>query len=199
MPQPIILASGSSIRAQMLTQAGLTFEVQSPRVDEDMLRDAMLADGASPRDLADALAEMKSLRISEKRPEALVIGCDQVLDLDGRVLTKPQSREDARAQLLQLKAKRHSLLSAVVICEAGKPIWRHVGQVRLFVRDFSEHWLDGYLDRNWPDIAEAVGSYKLEKEGVRLFSRVDGDYFTVLGLPLLDLLSYLSLRGDIDA
>jgi septum formation protein len=163
-----------------------------------MLRDALLSEGASPRDLADALAEMKALRISEKRPEALVIGCDQVLDLQGKVLTKPTSRAEAATQLLELRGKRHSLLSAVVICEAGKPIWRHVGQVRLLVRDFSDAWLDGYLDRNWPDISEAVGAYKLEKEGVRLFSRVDGDYFTVLGLPLLDLLSYLGLRGDIE-
>jgi septum formation protein len=198
MPQPLILASGSSIRAQLLRQAGLSHEVVAPRVDEDMLRDALLSEGASPRDLADALAEMKALRISEKRPEALVIGCDQVLDLQGKVLTKPISRAEAATQLLELRGKRHSLLSAVVICEAGKPIWRHVGQVRLLVRDFSDAWLDGYLDRNWPDISEAVGAYKLEKEGVRLFSRVDGDYFTVLGLPLLDLLSYLGLRGDIE-
>lgn len=197
MPRPLILASGSTIRAQMLRQAGLVFDVVKPRVDEEMLRDTLLAEGTSPRDIADALAEMKALRVSEKHPEALVIGCDQVLDLKGHILSKPPTRADAEAQLLQLRGQKHSLLSAIVIADAGKPIWRHIGQVRLFTRDFSEDWLQGYLDRNWPDIADSVGGYKLEKEGVRLFSRIDGDYFTVLGLPLLDLLSYLALRGEI--
>lgn len=197
MPRPLILASGSTIRAQLLRQAGLEFDVVKPRVDEEMLRDTLLAEGTSSRDIADALAEMKALRVSEKHPEALVIGCDQVLDLKGQILSKPATRADAETQLMQLRGQKHSLLSAIVIADAGKPIWRHIGQVRLFTRDFSDDWLQGYLDRNWPDIAESVGGYKLEKEGVRLFSRIDGDYFTVLGLPLLDLLSYLALRGEI--
>ena len=198
MVRPLILASGSEIRATLLRNAGVAHEVMKPRVDEDSLKTALLAEGASPRDLADALAEAKALKVSGRRPEALVLGCDQVLDFEGRVLSKPESPEEARAQLGQMRGKRHMLLSAAVICHEGRPIWRHVGQVRLMMREMSDGWLDGYVTRNWESIRWSVGGYKLEEEGVRLFSRIEGDYFNVLGLPFLEILSYLTTSGDLD-
>ena len=198
MPQELILASGSDIRQQLLRNAGLEFSVQPARVDEEMVRDALVAEGAPARDIADALAEMKARKISDKNPGAMVIGCDQVLSLDKTLLSKPASTEEARDQLAQMRGRRHELLSAAVICEGGKPVWRHVGVVRLTMHRFSDAYLDGYIDRNWKSIRHSVGAYKLEEEGVRLFSQIDGDYFTVLGLPFLDLLSYLGLRGVIE-
>ena len=195
MSQHVILASGSEIRQQLLRNAGVQFSVQPARVDEEMMRDALLAEAAPPRDIADALAEMKARKVSEKDPAALVIGCDQVLSFDRKLLSKPVSPEDARNQLAQMRGKRNELLSAAVICEAGKPVWRHVGTVRMMMHQVSDAYLDDYIQRNWQSIRHSVGAYKLEEEGVRLFSRIDGDYFTVLGLPLLDLLSYLGLRG----
>jgi len=194
----IILASGSEIRQTLLRNAGVEFRAVVARVDEEAMRKGMLAEDASARDIADALAEMKAQKVSARHPDALVIGCDQVLNLQGALLTKPESRDHAREQLMQLRGKRHELLSAAVICEAGKPVWRHVGNVRLTMRVFSETYLDSYIARNWDSIRHSVGAYKLEEEGVRLFAQVQGDYFTVLGLPLLELLSYLTLRGDLD-
>ena len=198
MSRPLILASNSEIRAQLLRQAAVVFTVEPARVDEEMMRDALLAEEAPPRDIADALAEMKARKISEKHPDALVLGCDQVLDHKGRLLSKPRTPEDAEAQLRFMRNDRHMLLSAAVICEAGKPIWRHVGQVRLRMRDASDGFIKGYVARNWDSIQHAVGAYKLEEEGVRLFTRIEGDYFNVLGLPLLELLAYLTLRGDLE-
>jgi len=197
MPQKLVLASGSGIRRQMLENAGVSFEVSLPRVDEDAVCQSLLAEGASARDIADALAELKARKVSTRMPGALVLGCDQVLSFDGQIMAKPTSREQAEQQLRQLRGAGHQLLSAAVICEDGQPIWRFVGTVRLQMRDFSDSYLTTYLDRNWPDISNSVGGYKLESEGVRLFNRVDGDYFTVLGMPLLELLSYLTLRGDL--
>ena len=198
MASGIILASGSAIRAQLLTQAAVPFRVEHPRIDEDMIKASLQADSATPRDVADTLAEMKARKISEKFPDALVIGCDQVLDFHGTLLSKPADPDEALRQLTALRNDRHSLLSAAVICEAGQPVWRHVGQVRLRMRDATDAYLSGYVTRNWDSIRHAVGAYKLEEEGVRLFTRIDGDYFNVLGLPLLELLAYLTLRGEID-
>jgi septum formation protein len=197
MPQTIILASGSAIRAQLLRQAAVEHEVIVGRVDEEMVKEAMLGEQAPPRDIVDALAEMKARKVSDKHLGRLVLGCDQVLEHRGSLLSKPTTPQEAIAQLTSLRGDRHSLLSAAVICEDGKPIWRHVGQVRLRMRAASDSYIADYVARNWESIKHAVGAYKLEEEGVRLFSRIEGDYFNVLGMPLLEILNYLTLRGDI--
>lgn len=198
MALPLILASGSHIRSQLLSQAAVEHEIIPARVDEDTVRESMTAEQAKPRDIADALAELKARKISEKHPGRLVLGCDQVLDFNGILLNKPETPQAALDQLKDLRNDRHMLLSAAVIYDGGKPVWRHIGQVRLRMRDASDKYLSGYVDRNWNSIQHAVGSYKLEEEGVRLFTRVDGDYFNVLGLPLLEVLAYLTLRGDLE-
>lgn len=197
MPTPIILASASEIRRDLLRRAGVMLDTMPARIDEDAIRASLESEGATPRDFADALAEFKARKISEKHPDALVIGCDQVLDCGGTVLSKATDPDMAAEQLRQLRGKPHKLLSAAVIYENGKPLWRHVGQVRLTMRPFSDAYLHDYLTRNWDSVRHAVGCYKLEEEGVRLFSRVDGDYFTVLGLPLIELLGYLTARGEL--
>lgn len=183
----------------MLEAAGLSFETLPARVDEESIRHALEAEGASPRDVADTLAEVKARKIAEKRPGALVIGCDQILELNRRIFAKPETPEEAREHLLALRGKTHRLLSAAVVCEEGRPVWRHVSEARLTMRDFSDSYLDSYIPRNWDKIRHSVGGYRLEEEGVRLFSALQGDHFTILGLPLLPLLSWLSLRGIIPA
>lgn len=198
MKLPFILASGSAIRSHLVTQAGMAHEVEKARIDEDSVTLALLAEGVRPRDIADALAQAKARKIAGKFPEAMVLGCDQVLEFDGTLLSKPDSPEDAIAQLGKMQGAQHSLYSAAVLYSGAEPIWRHVGRVKMTMRPLSEGFIAAYVDRNWDSIKDAVGCYKLEEEGVRLMRRVEGDYFHVLGMPLLELLDFLTLRGDLD-
>ncbi len=198
MTAHIVLASGSEIRAHLLRQAAIEFEQDIPRLDEDSIKVALLAEDAPPRDIADALAEAKARKISAKHPGSMVIGCDQVLDFQGQLLSKPKTPEDALTQLSEMRGHRHMLLSAAVIYRDGEPLWRHVGQVRLLMRKASDGYLQDYVSRNWDSIRHSVGGYKLEEEGVRLFTSIEGSYFNVLGLPLTELINYLGLQGVID-
>ena len=158
----------------------------------------LLAEGAKPHDVADALAEYKAQRVAGKFPSALVIGCDQVLVCDGKIYDKATDQAEAEATLRALRGKPHQLLSAVVIYDAGEPVWRTVGRAQLIMRNFSDEFLAAYIERNKADILSTVGCYMLEAEGVQLFARVQGDYFTVLGFPLLDVLEFLRNRSVLD-
>ncbi len=192
----IVLASASPARLRLLRAAGIAVEAIPARIDEHSIRDSLAADGASPRDMADVLAEMEAARIAPRVPAAVVLGSDQVLDLDGEALGKPADAGETRAQLIRLRGRRHRLHSAVVLFHDGQPRWRHVATATLTMRALSDTWIDAYLSRN-PDLTGTVGGYMLEAEGIRLFDRVEGDHFTILGLPLHPLVLYLEQRGFI--
>lgn len=195
--QLLILASASSIRAKLLTQAGVDFQTVPARVDEAAVRDSLMSDGASPRDIADTLAEFKAKRVSQSRPEALVLGCDQILEFSGQVLGKPGSLTEARERLTLLSGQTHSLFSAAVLYDQGRPVWRFVAEAKLTMRALSPAFLDWYIGQAGPEVLETVGGYAVEGVGIRLFDRIEGDLFGILGLPLLPLLNALTQRGDI--
>jgi len=197
MSLSLILASQSAIRAQLLRNAGLVVETRPARIDEEMIRHALEAEGATPRDVADTLAEMKAAKVSAANPGVLTLGADQVLELKGRIFSKPESPEEAVEQLRALSGRTHRLLSALVAMRDGQPLWRHVAEVRLTMHPLSEDFIADYVARNWDSIRHAVGCYKLEEEGVRLFSGLEGDYFAVLGLPLIEFLNWLRARGEL--
>ncbi len=199
LTRPLILASSSDIRARLLTDAGLNFSVEPGRIDEQAVQAAHRAEGGTAYDLADLLAELKALKISDRRPTAMVIGADQVLDCDGRLLAKPETPDQARDQLAFLSGRTHRLLSAAVVAEGGRPLWRHVGQVRMTMHRLTPVEIDNYVTEYWDEIRHSVGCYRIEAEGVRLFSRIEGDFFHILGLPLIELLTWLRIRGDIVA
>jgi septum formation protein len=191
----LILASGSAIRAQLLRGAGLDFVIEAAPLDEAEIRLALQAEGASAGDTAIALAEAKALRISRKRPGALVIGCDQMLDCNGVWFEKPGDRDHARAHLQALRGRDHTLLSGVVVACDGQRIWHHLSTARLTVRPLSADFIEAYLEAAGEAVLNSVGAYQLEGLGAQLFSRIEGDYFTILGLPLLPLLDFLRLHS----
>jgi septum formation protein len=192
----LILASQSASRKAMLTAAGVPFTAEAARVDEESVKQAMIGEGTDGRRLADALAELKAVKVSRRHPEALVLGCDSTVEAaDGGLIDKAESREESATQLRALAGTTHKLTSAAVVAQGGVPIWRHVDTAKLTMRPFSDAFLESYLDAEWPAIGGCVGGYRLEGLGAQLISRIDGDHFTILGLPLLPLLDWLRVRG----
>lgn len=178
----------------MLRAAGVEFKSLPARVDESAIKASLLAEGAAGRDIADALAEAKARRVAMRNPDAFVLGADQVLVCAGQLFDKPETLDEARNQLQHLRGQRHDLLSAAVIYHQGQPIWRHIGTAQLTMRAFSDAFLDDYLSHENSNLFATVGGYQLESRGAQLFNAVQGDYFSILGLPLLPLLEFLRLR-----
>jgi septum formation protein len=195
----VVLASLSAARSAILRGAGVPFETVGSGVDETQAKAELLAEGSGPRAIAEALATRKALAVSRLRPEALVIGADQTLDLDGELVDKAATMAECRARLKALRGTTHRLHAASAIADGDRVVWRQVESPRLTMRRFSDAFLDGYLDRNGEALLGSVGCYFLEDEGAQLFERVEGDYFAVLGLPLLPVLDLLRREGALAA
>lgn len=196
----LILASQSRSRRQMLKAAGLSFETIASTVDEPQVRREIEAKGVevNPAGIARALAAAKAEDVSRTHPDALVIGGDQVLALGDRIFEKPADVAGARAHLMAFRGKTHVLVSAVALAKAGKVAWQHADTASLAVRPFSLSFLDRYLEAVGADVCQSVGAYQLEGLGAQLFERIEGDYFTILGLPLIALLEELRAREVIE-
>lgn len=191
--EPLILASTSAIRRKLLTDAGVSFTALAPVADEAVLKRRLR--NKAPAAMAQALAEAKALSLCASHPEALILGADQVLELEGTAFDKPRNEAEARRHLKRLRGQTHELHSALAVAKGGRILWRHRARARLTMRDFSANFLENYLRRQGPGVLTSVGGYKLEGEGVQLFARVAGEHTAILGLPLLPLLAFLRRRG----
>jgi len=198
MVERIVLASGSPFRKAMLEAAGVDIDVVPAKIDERSVEKTLEGTGASPEDVAQVLAEAKALDVSERSPGRLVLGCDQTLSLDDELFHKPADMEGARRHLLKLSGKTHQLNSAAVLARNGEALWRDVGIARLTMRKLEPAFIGRHLARVGPMALNSVGAYQIEGEGVQLFEKIDGDYFTIVGLPLLAVLRELRAMGAID-
>jgi septum formation protein len=198
MPEPLILASGSAARARVLEGAGVHFVVQKPALDEEAVKEALRAAGRTPREQAAALAEAKALSVSAAHA-GLVLGADQMLAFEGRAFDKPHDRAAAKAQLQELRGGQHELVTAIAVASGAEIVFRHLARPRLTMRAFSDAFLETYLDRIGSAALTSVGAYQIEGLGAQLFSAIEGDYFSILGLPLLPLLDFLRERNVVPA
>lgn len=191
----LILASASKSRAQLLKNAGLDFEIMPADVDEDAIRQALESDKGQDKlesaDIAEILARAKAQDVSARAGDALVIGADQILALNDEIFTKPADLEAARAHLLKLKGQTHQLYSAIVVAQNNEVIWHHVARADMTMRDYSPEFVGQYLAQVGEQVCSSVGAYQLEGPGIQLFEKIEGSYFTILGLPLLPLLGFL--------
>ena len=200
VPLTVVLASGSRIRFELLSRAGVACRQQPAVVDEQSLREALHAEGVSSQNAAVVLAETKAHHVARTLDDdAIVIAADQLLDLDGRWLEKPVDLAAARQQLLNLRDRRHQLVSAVVGFRGGRRVWHTVDTVGIRMRNFSDRFLDGYLAEAGESVCQSVGAYQLEEQGAQLMAEVEGDYFSVLGLPLIPVLQFLRDQGLLEA
>ncbi|MGB3537114.1 MAG: Maf-like protein [Mesorhizobium sp.] len=198
MTEKIILASSSPFRKALLVNAGVAVDAVPASVDERALEAPLQGSGVSPEDVALVLAEAKAVDVSEKKPGALVLGCDQTLSLGDEVFHKPADMEGARRHLLALSGKTHQLNSAAVLVRDGVVLWRHVGIANLTMRRLDPAFIGRHLARVGDKALASVGAYQIEGEGIQLFEKIDGDYFTIVGLPLLAVLAELRKSGAID-
>jgi septum formation protein len=191
MSKPLILASASLTRCRLLAAAGVEFQSEPASLDEELIKRDFRSQGRSATDCALALAEAKAMAVAVRRPDALVIGADQILRCQERWFDKPASREDARSQLQLLRGVVHELVTAVCAVADGRRVWSAANSARLTMRQFSDEFLDAYLEAEGTAVLGSVGAYHLEGRGIQLFSRIEGDYFSILGIPLVNLVSFL--------
>ena len=194
----IVLASKSQIRSLLLKKVGIEFSTVDPAIDEKEVKLSYISNNYPTRDIADVLADMKARKISNKFPDSIVIGCDQILDFNSKILSKAKDQGELIHQLKQLQGNKHKLHSACVVYNAQKPEWRFIGSVSMTMRNLSDRYISKYVQDNWDDIKHSVGGYQIENSGISLFSKIDGDYFSVLGLPIIQLIDHLLNRGVIE-